>query len=232
MALADLLDLLFPPTCLGCAKVLPGRAPFCERCGLEVEPLPEPHCRACAEPGQHLDGLCPRCHLRPPPFARAFAPFVHAGPVSRAVHQLKYEDHPELAAPLGALLARSAQDFLAQAPLDVCPVPLHRSRLRERRYDQAHLLAQALARASGRQLLPDTLVRERATARQVGRSEADREANVRGAFAARRPLRGLRVLLVDDVFTTGATARAAASALREAGASEVQVLCIARAYGL
>jgi ComF family protein len=152
--------------------------------------------------------------------------------VSRAVHQLKYEDHPELAAPLGALLARAASHFLARAPADVCPVPLHPSRLRERRYDQAHLLAQALARASGRRLLPDALVRARATERQVGRTEAERDANVQGAFTAPRALEGIRVLLVDDVFTTGATARAAAEALKGAGATDVWVLTLARAYSL
>jgi ComF family protein len=232
MPLADLLDVLFPPTCVGCARVLPGRAPFCERCEREVEGLPEPHCLTCAEPGEHREGRCPRCALRPPPFTRAFAPYLHAGPVSRAVHQLKYEDHPELAGPLGALLARSAVDFLAEAPGDVCPVPLHPSRLTERKYDQAFLLARSLAQASGRRFLPDALRRARATPRQVGRSEAEREENVEGAFLAPRPLQGARVLLVDDVFTTGATARAAAGALQAAGAGEVWVLTLARAYGL
>ncbi|MCI0569873.1 MAG: ComF family protein [Myxococcaceae bacterium] len=232
MALADLVDIFFPPTCVGCARVLPGRAAFCATCAPEVERVPSIHCLRCCEPGVFKEDVCPRCHLRPPPFSRAFAPFAHAGPISRAVHQMKYEDHPELAAPLGELLAVEARGFLVQAPVEVVPVPLHPARLRERRYDQASLLAQSLARAAGLHVLTDVLVRERRTERQVGRTEAEREANVDGAFGASRDLTGARLLLVDDVFTTGATARAAAAALHASGAVEVQVLTLARAYSL
>lgn len=225
-----LIDILYPPQCVGCARLLTVEAHLCEACDRAVTALPD-GCRRCAEPGEFARDTCPRCQRRPPAFSRAFAPFAHEGPIAHAIHQFKYEDHPELAPALGRLLASAARAFLADAPATVSHVPLHRSRYRQRRYDQAELLARALARATGRTFAPGRLTRTRKTERQVGRSEEARVANVRGAFTA-RDVRGARLLLVDDVFTTGATARAAAHALVYAGAKEVQVLTLARAFTL
>ncbi|MBF5046585.1 ComF family protein [Aggregicoccus sp. 17bor-14] len=228
-----LLDLLYPPSCLGCARVLPADGFFCEPCDLAVERTPPAHCPRCAEPGrfESADGTCARCTRSAPPFARAWAPFAHAGPVARAIQRFKYEDHPELAPGLARLLAGEAQSFLAQAPRLIVALPLHAARFRERRYDQAGLLAAELARATGRSLRLDVLARTRPTRRQVGLSEAERALNVEGVFEAVGPaLAGADVLLVDDVFTTGATTRAATAALRSGGAGQVQVLTLARAF--
>jgi ComF family protein len=224
-----LLELLFPPACAACGSVLPAKAPFCLRCDLAIERLPALRCLRCAEPGDFSRRICPRCESRPPPFARAFAPFAHQGPIARAVHRFKYEDHPELARPLTEQLQLQARAFIAQAPRCVCAVPLHRSRFWQRRYDQAQLLARELARCAQLQEL-DALTRTRHTRRQVGLHEGERERNVAGAFAVSKEVQGRRLLLIDDVFTTGATVRAAASVLLEAGAMEVQVLTIARAF--
>ena len=224
-----LLDILFPPACVACGLVLE-EGFFCEDCELQVEPLASPRCPRCAEPMAAPEEACARCRLYPPPFVRAFAPFTHSGPVAHAIHLFKYEDHPELAAPLAAVTVRDAEDFLKDAPRVVCGLPLHRRRFHERRYDQAELLAAEVCRLTGRTHLAGALQRTRATRRQVGLTEAEREANVHGAFRATRPLEGAAVLLVDDVLTTGATARAAAAALREGGAGEIQVLAIARAH--
>ena len=224
-----LLEVLFPPACVACGSVLPARAPFCLRCELEIERLPVLRCLRCAEPGDFSRRICPRCESRPPSFARAFAPFAHQGPIARAVHRFKYEDHPELARTLAGQLEIEARAFLKQAPRCVCAVPLHRSRFWQRRYDQAQLLARELARCAQLQEI-DALTRTRSTRRQVGLHEGERERNVAGAFAVSKEVQGRRLLLIDDVFTTGATARAAASALVEAGAMEVQVLTIARAF--
>lgn len=223
-----LLDILFPPACIACGAVLED-GPLCAACALDLEPLPAPRCGRCAEPGDFGPADCPRCQQRPPPFTRAFAPFAHQGAIARAIHLFKYEDRPELAAPLAALAVRHAGAFLEGAPRRVCALPLHARRFRERRYDQAELLVAELCKLTGRAPLSG-LVRWRETRRQVGLHESEREENVRGAFRARRPLGPEPVLLVDDVLTTGASARAAAEALREAGVAQVQVLALARAF--
>ncbi|EAU69417.1 ComF family protein [Stigmatella aurantiaca] len=222
-------ELLYPPSCLACAQVLPTQSPFCETCDTALERLPPACCRTCAEPGAFPASTCPRCHLHPPPFSRVWAPFIHEGPVSRAIHRYKYEDHPELAAPLAALLVDEAQAFLAQAPALIVALPLHDRRFRERRYDQTQLLAGALARATGRRAPVGLLTRARDTPRQVGLDEGERARNVAGAFRASPLAAGQPLLLLDDVLTTGATARAAASALHEVGAGPVEVLTLARA---
>jgi ComF family protein len=230
-ALGGLLDILYPPACVACARVLPGPgAYFCGDCAREVEDNTSSACARCAEPGDYDDGPCVRCRRRPPPFTRAFAPFIHEGPVARAIHQLKYEDHPELVQPLGELLAGRARDFLDSAPRTLCAIPLHRKRLHQRKYDQAQLLVEQLGRLTGRWVAAEALERVRFTERQVGLDEAERELNVAGAFQASAAAEGQRFVLVDDVLTTGATARSAARALLEAGAAEVQVLTLARAF--
>ncbi|MBM7118831.1 phosphoribosyltransferase family protein [Archangium primigenium] len=230
--LQHFLDLLYPPACIACAKVLPVRGAFCETCDLAVERLPTARCHTCAEPGAFPRHTCPRCHDAPPPFTRAWAAFAHEGPIARAIHRFKYEDHPELAPALAALLVSECGRFLARAPPTLVALPLHGSRFRERGYDQAWLLAQALARATGREADPDVLRRARATRRQVGLSEAERALNVADAFRATASAAGRDFLLVDDVLTTGATVRAAAQALLDAGARRVEVLTLARAFSL
>jgi ComF family protein len=227
-----LLELLYPPACIACVKVMPVTVAFCETCDRARERLPLARCRTCAEPGTFPRGRCPRCHDAPPPFARAWAPFAHEGPLARAIHRYKYEDHPELAPALAGLLASECQHFLAQAPHLLVALPLHGQRFRERGYDQAQLLVESLARLTGGEASLGLLHRARATRRQVGLSETERALNVAGAFRASPCVAGRDVLLVDDVLTTGATVRAAASALRQAGAHRVEVLALARAFSL
>ncbi len=181
-------------------------------------------------------GRCVRCRFGPPPFAAAHAAFVHTGPLARAIHRFKYEGHSALALPLARALAAEARSWLRSLaapgpPPVLVPIPLHRGRLLRRGYDQAALLTRALARTTGLPLEAGLLRRIRATRRQVGLTEAERTENVHGAFAVTGPPPDRPVVLVDDVFTTGATARAASAALREAGARRVYVLTLARAVG-
>lgn len=226
----DVLDVVFPERCVACDVVLSQpKTFFCEECAPEVEEIPSVACARCSEPGAHPQGLCLRCARRLPRFSRAFAPLEHDGSVARAIQRFKYEGHPELSRPLGALLVRTSAQFLAVAPEAVVPLPLHASRYRERGYDQAALLAVEVARLAKRVLRDDGLRRVRPTSRQVGQSDEERAANVAGAFEASPGVKGLRVLLIDDVLTTGATANEAAHALLTAGAVEVQVLTLARA---
>ena len=160
---------------------------------------------------------------------RHLAAIEHEGALARAIHRFKYEDRADLARPLGALLAAVAAQEWPRLPGVLVPLPLHEARYRERKFDQAALLAAELATRSGRPLQLDWLRRTRDTARQVGLNEALREANVRGAFHVARPLTGHDVVLVDDVLTTGASAREAVRVLKAAGAGRVSVLTLARA---
>ena len=228
---AELLGLAFPPACAACTTLLEEAAPFCALCALATEPVPLPGCDRCAEPVER-PGVCPRCFRAPPSFRQAHAAFVHTGPLARAIHRFKYEGHSALAVPLAGALAAASRGWLERlAQPTLVPIPLHWRRLLRRGYDHAGLLTRALAHVTGLPLEPTLLRRIRATRRQVGLTEAERIENVHGAFAVCTQVPRGPVVLVDDVLTTGATARAAGSALREAGARRVYVLTLARAVG-
>ncbi|MBE2251433.1 MAG: ComF family protein [Myxococcus sp.] len=224
-----LLELVYPPACVACDEVLPGAGFFCEACEALVLETPSPRCRSCSEPGAFPSARCPRCEHRPPPFTLAFAPLEHDGAVAKAIHRFKYEQRPDLARPLAALLATSARAFFRDVTAPLVPLPLHAGRFRERGYDQATLLAVELGQLLERPVRDAWLDRVRATARQVGLSEDARDENVRGAFVASPEVKGSAVVLIDDVYTTGSTAAEATRALRAAGATEVFVLTLARA---
>lgn len=193
-----LLDLLAPRACPACdALTTLGESGFCAAC----EPLLEPR-------------------------SGGVAAYVFGGPLADAIRRLKYEHRSDLAAPLGALLARAASPHVGRADV-VVPVPLHPRRLRARGFNQSALIAAPVARVLGVPLDVRWLERVRDTPPQAGLEAPGRDDNVRGAFAARRPRPGARVLLVDDVRTTGATLSAAAGALRASGAREVRRLALA-----
>lgn len=167
----------------------------------------------------------------PPPFGRARSVLVYDDGSRPLVLAFKHADRTHAARPFGAWLARAGADILRDADL-LAPVPLHRWRLLMRRYNQSALLAQAVGREAGVPVIPDLLLRRRRTRTQGGLDGAGRRRNVAGAFAVRtgaRPaLAGRRVVLVDDVLTTGATVAECARALLAGGAAGVDVLTIAR----
>jgi ComF family protein len=220
-ALGALLDLVFPPRCAACGAGVDAE-PFCPVCAEAIDPVP-PGCVRCGLPGS--DALCGACVAAPPAFDAVRAGGLFGGPLADAVHAFKYGGRPALARPLGAWLA-------GRAPLSpgaiVASVPLARRRRIERGYDQAALLADVLARSAGARRARAVLRRTRETPPQVGKTRAERARNVAGAFEASGPVSG-DVVLVDDVVTTGATADAAAGALRRAGARSVVVVALARA---
>jgi ComF family protein len=217
-----LLDLLFPPVCVACGVlVAPTRAPAptCVRCSDEREPLPPELVE--------VDGIA------------AIAPY--AGPLASALGRLKYGGQPALAGPLGRLLATAPALADPSAWDLVTAVPLHRMRLLARGYDQTELIVRHAAREwprLRRRLELRLLARTRATSPQTHLDAEARRRNVAGAFAVRRPslarrdrIAGARVLVVDDVTTTGATLRACMEALQRAGAREVGGLALLRTLG-
>ncbi len=224
---SGLLPLLFPERCGACDAL--GEAPFCSCCAETLLPLGA-GCPVCSAPADDalLPALkprrCPHCRLRPPLFARASAPFLHGGALADAIHRLKYEGREDLARPLGLLFAGCDPP---RADV-VAPLSLHLARLRQRGYDQSLLLAREAGRRFGLPVL-QLLRRTRATRQQVGLDRPARESNLRGAFVAAKSARGLRVCLIDDVLTTGATAAAGARALFDQGAIRVEVRTLARA---
>lgn len=228
-----LVGRLWPARCLACAE--PG-AHGCDLCAACLAALPwnRHACALCAIPLPALAAspdaaqVCGTCLQRPPPLQATHAAFVYGAPLDRLLPRFKF--HRDLAA--GRLLAQLMAQSLAGAerPQALLPVPLHRARLRQRGYDQALELARPLARALRIPLLPDALVRTRATAQQSRLDATQRRRNLRKAFAVdTHAALPAHIALVDDVMTTGATLHAAADALRRAGVARVDAWVCARA---
>lgn len=230
MALA-LADTVFPPRCLACPvpTATPGR--LCAACWLETHFVAGTACRRCGAPlhgeaGDEDD--CERCLSHPPGWDRGAAALLYGGAGRRLVLALKHGDRLDIVGPLAGWMVAAGRDLLYEADL-IAPVPLHWTRLVRRRYNQSAELARRIGALAGRPVVPDLLLRRRATPPQEGGRDA-RAANQAGAFALapRRSVAGHRVLLVDDVLTTGATLSSCADTLRAAGASGVDVLVLAR----
>jgi ComF family protein len=232
----SLLDLVLPPHCVACDAVVDAPGLLCTECFRQTGFITEPFCARCGVPfaAEALGGpdhLCPGCRTSPPVFRRARAALRYDAQGRRLILPFKHADRTEIAVALAPHMLRAGATLLREADVLV-PVPLHRGRLFHRRYNQAALLAKAVGRLAGCECLADALRRPRATASLGEKSAAERAAEVADAFAVRRAraarLRGRRVLLIDDVMTSGATANACAKVLLEAGAASVDVLVAAR----
>jgi ComF family protein len=193
-----------------------------------------PCCDACGAPFAYDQGpgaLCPACHARRPSFDRGRAACLYDDASRDLILKLKHADRSDLAGLFAHWIARSAGDVIGEADALV-PVPLHRLRLLGRRYNQAAEIARRLSAWTGVTYFPDAIVRMRATRSQGGQSAAGRRRNVAGAFRVppgwRRRVAGRRLVLIDDVLTTGATLEGCARALKAAGAAGVDVAVIAR----
>ncbi len=230
------LDLIYPPICLACRRATAGHFALCPACWAQMRFIERPYCEKLGTPFDVDLGqpglLSPDAIANPPVFARARSVVrFDDGPAQRIVHRLKYYDRLETARPLGQWMARSGAELLDDADILV-PVPMHRLRLIGRRHNQAAALAQAVSQATGVPAAMTALARVKPTPPQVGLSRAQRAANMQGAFRAREEGRldilDRRVVLVDDVMTSGATANSAARALLRGGARRVDVLTFAR----
>lgn len=226
-SLERLLNLVFPPRCVACGK--PGSG-VCAACLACVQGVPQPVCRRCGRPV--VTALrCELCGERNFFVSAIRAAGVYTHPLSQAVRQFKYSARTDLRFPLGVLLAGYWRAREVSTDL-VAAVPLHEQRLRERGFNQSQLLATELCRAMQLPLLsPGILVRHRYTRQQVLLGLAERRHNVHGAFSWEGPpLGGIKVLLIDDVATTGSTLEACGETLLRAGAGKVWALTVARAY--
>ncbi len=221
---ATLLARLLPQACYLCAAPA-GRHVLCPACAAALPALSAARCPCCALPspgGQR----CGACLSHPPAFDATWAALAYSGGVEHLVHGLKYRHRLALAPALGQMLLATLP---APPALDcLIPLPLHASRLRGRGFNQAMEIARPLARAWRLPLWPLAAVRERDTTPQATLPWKARQANIRGAFRVERPLTGLRVGVVDDVMTTGATLHAFAQALKDRGATHVTNLVVAR----
>jgi len=234
--LCSLLDIIFPPVCPLCEEGLMDGI-LCADCrgGILSKKIRGPICAVCGIPfiaygdvtEPHRGRLCGRCITEKTPFKEARSAFAYEGPVLDAIHRFKYGGRVALAGYLGRL-ASEAAEFPDRMDV-VVPVPLHKKRLQKRGFNQSLLIAREVAKRLNTEVDYMNLKRARETYPQINLRIKEREANIKGAFAVRdgKAFRDKKVLLVDDVFTTGATIRECAKMLKGAGA-EVYVLTIAR----
>ncbi|MCP5432877.1 MAG: ComF family protein [Alphaproteobacteria bacterium] len=229
------LDIVLPPSCLACRGDVAEAGRLCAACWREARFIDGPICAVCGAPFPHPvpeGALCGDCLRERPPYACARSAGLYEGPLRGLVLGLKHGDRCDAAPFLAGLMSRAGARLLSEADALV-PVPLHGIRRIARRFNQAALLAQALGAMSGLPVVALALRRARHTPPQVGLGRQARTRNVAGAFrvrpAARSAVEGARLLLIDDVLTTGATVGACTRALKAAGAREVSVLTALRA---
>ena len=234
----SLVDWVLPTRCQACEEYLQkeSNSCFCRSCWESIGLLDGPCCPRCGIPFisqaalSHSPGhQCGDCRKKPPRFDQAVAAARYEGVMIRAIHLFKYRGKSRLKQVLGSMLLK----IVDRLPTSDCliPVPLHPSRLREREFNQALLLCDYIGEKTHLPVFPEGLQRVRETTPQVGLSIKDRRRNIRQAFVPLDPekIKGRRVLLVDDVLTTGATVNECARVLKRAGAKRVCVLTVARA---
>jgi ComF family protein len=238
-----LVDWLYPPRCRACGGRIHGRDAeyFCAGCWPHIQLISHPLCHLCGRPFPDASGddhTCGACLSRPPQFvsARAWACYpreeLEEHPLRQVVQKFKYGRRVSLGKPLGRLMARGCQEFLSACPVDlIIPVPLHPKRLRWRGFNQSVLLGRQISRIYNIPMDPFVLRRDYETAPQTQLAEDERRRNVRGAFLVNpdRSVDGKNILLVDDVYTSGATVNECSRILKKNGAKQVFVVTLARA---
>jgi ComF family protein len=224
------LDFFYPPQCMTCESATASPHSLCAACWNAMPLISAPYCARLGTPFEvdfGADMLSPAAIADPPRFDRGRAVARHQGTARELVGRFKYGERLDLARLMGAMMARAGRDILDDADL-IVPVPLHRLRLWRRRYNQAALLAGEVARETGVSLGLEALQRIKRTPAQVGLGRGERQRNLVGAFrinpAETTRVAGSRVVVIDDVRTTGSTLNACAHILRKAGATRIDVL--------
>lgn len=234
----SLLDLVYPPVCSACnTSIIPADQFICAKCRQSLEPIPPPFCAICGYPLPDLDHTenpksCPKC-LKPSYFTQARSLLsYHEIPVKNLIHALKFHYQTRLAQPLGELLCQAYERHYPDLKFDgIIPVPLHKSRLREREFNQSLLISQQLARQYRIPILDHAVTRIRRTPPQTRLSPDERLRNTAGAFSCNDPdaISGKTLLVTDDVMTTGCTVNELCKILKQSRAARVYVLTLARA---
>jgi ComF family protein len=230
-------DIIFPSRCPTCHALLHDKrtAPFCESCASRIKAIRSPLCPACGLPFHTDEGsnhLCGDCLLSPKAFSAARAVGPYETTLLEAIHNFKYLGQSTLGKTLGIVMAKhDYSDFHIPSYTLIMPVPLHIKRLRERAFNQSLILARVLAQTYGIPLDFVSLKRHIYTQPQITLGRTDRQANVRGAFLVKNPekIQGEKILLVDDVYTTGNTLNECARVLVDNGATDIGALTLARA---
>jgi ComF family protein len=221
----SLLNFIFPVACILCGTPVLDRrnSAVCPDCWTSLSPITPPFCLRCGMPAIAIEGACGRCRAEENLFDLARSAVFFNDSAREIVHRLKYSDRVSLARPIGKLLREimGSEGFSGEM---VVPVPLHRTRQRERGFNQAELIAREL----GIPLATQLVRRRKKTATQTGLSRSERAKNLSAAFEVQGNVQGLRIILVDDVLTTGATVNAMTRSLKRAGAERVEVLTFAR----
>ena len=228
------IDFVYPPSCLACHAPVAQADALCASCFGKLRPITAPYCPVLGIPFEVDLGpgaLSAEAIANPPPYQRARTALVYSQVAGLLVSRLKYGDRPELASFCARLMAAAGQELLGPDAV-LLPVPLHPLRQLTRRYNQSAEIARALSHLTGVPLLPGLVRRKRATRRQVGLSADARSRNVAGAFIAAPDavvrLKGRRVVIVDDVITTGSTVKAVTLALKRGGVDKIDVIAFAR----
>jgi len=232
-----LVDIVYPKTCLACKNRLKASSIdnlICVQCWDKIKKNMPPFCHSC---GRHLEksnftkNICPACLKIKLHFDRAFSPCAYTDIIKELIHQFKYNNKDYLGLPLSRLMIEFIKEY--NLPMDyidfVVPIPLHKTRLREREFNQAEILSRHIAETFKKEMLSGALQRHRHTKRQADLEVNERLLNVQGSFSVTSGahIKGKNILLVDDVLTTGATSSEAASALKNAGVNIVFVLTLA-----
>lgn len=229
-----LRDWIVPPTCLMCDAIVDRSGGCCSICWGNIRFVARPYCEVLGSPFSYDMGegaLCAEAIANPPPFRRARSAVIYDDPIRRLVSGLKYSDRLDVAPWIAKWMVRSGRQLFEDAPI-VIPIPLYKTRLLTRRFNQSAEIARNICKDKNLEYRPEILKRIRKTKQQVGLSRQERAKNVSGVFRVPPEfafeLKGRPALIIDDVFTTGATVSSAAKALNRVGVASVDVLTFAR----
>lgn len=222
------IDLLYPRRCMICHGPAPWGEYICPECEPKLPVIESRRCRKCGKPVEDFEALCPDCEKNPHQYDRGIGIYRYDSVMREAVSYLKYKGRREYGEAMGIYAAESARsELMTWNPEIIVPIPIHPARLRERGYNQAEVIARAVSEESGIRMVPDALQRKDTTSAMKNLSVRERYSNLSKVLVAGPGLSGIRsALIVDDIYTTGATVDAGARVLRDAGISRIYFLSV------